>query len=166
MTTDWQPSRKAATGAEEGSMSESPAPSVLKMLIVDDVLMNVMMLRSAVAEFGEADISQDPNQALDTLRAAYAAGAPYDLLFLDIMMPGMSGLDVLKVVGKMGRSYATPTRTKVIMVTSQAERNSIVSAISEGAAGYILKPFQPARIREEVRRLADATAQPMRAKSM
>ena len=58
-----------------------------------------------------------------------------DLILLDIMMPGMSGTDVMKKVKKIS------PETVIIVVTAYASLDSAISAVRYGAGGYILKPF-------------------------
>jgi CheY-like chemotaxis protein len=126
----------------------------MKMMIIDDVMMNVLVLRNIVQHLGQVDHFQNPAEGLNALAEAYRRGAPYDLLFLDIFMPGRSGLEVLKVVQKLNQEVPG-IKTKVVMVTSQKGRESFQAAMRDGAVGYILKPFQPERILEEVRRLTE-----------
>jgi two-component system, chemotaxis family, chemotaxis protein CheY len=125
----------------------------MKIIILDDVLMNVQVLAEAVSQFGSVDGFQDADRAMDQIRGAYLTGAPYDLLFLDITMPRHDGLDLLEAVVKMGKTYPGPKRTKVVMVTAHGEREQIVRAVQGGADGYILKPFQEDRVRAEITRL-------------
>lgn len=61
-----------------------------------------------------------------------------DIVFLDVLMPDMGGLDVLP-----GIKDALPM-TEVIMVTASNDRNTIAASIMGGAAGFIVKPFTAA----------------------
>ena len=60
-----------------------------------------------------------------------------DVVLTDWNMPEMSGLELLEVIRKEPK-YAT---LPVILITAEAEKENIVKAISKGASGYILKPF-------------------------
>lgn len=72
-----------------------------------------------------------------------------DLVLLDIMMPGMSGIDVIKELRK-------ESRTPVIMLTAKGDTLDKVLALELGADDYIVKPFEPkeliARIKAVIRR--------------
>ncbi len=130
----------------------------MKMMILDDVLMNIRLLEHALQGFGQVDSFQNPDQALENLWAAYITHQPYDLLFLDIVMPSVSGLDLLTQVVALGKNYPDRKKTRIVMVTSKGERDSVVLAIQRGASGYVLKPFQIDRIHEEINRLIAANA--------
>lgn len=68
-----------------------------------------------------------------------------DVVCLDVNMPGMSGLEVLKSI-----QSAAPG-TKVIMVTGDATMTTIREAVSHGAAGYLIKPFKVGQVGPAVR---------------
>ncbi len=78
-----------------------------------------------------------------------------DLIVLDIMLPGMDGLDVLRTLKRDGKTSGIP----VIMTTAKSEDTDIVSGLELGADDYVTKPFSPrvlvARIRAVLRRSAD-----------
>lgn len=77
------------------------------------------------------------------------AGKPYDLVLLDIMMPAMSGMDVVKRI-------RTQSNVPVIMLTAKGETFDKVLALELGADDYIVKPFDPkelvARVKAVIRR--------------
>lgn len=65
------------------------------------------------------------------------ASTAFDLVYLDIRMPGMPGLDVL------GRIHSIAPNLPVVLFTAQPDLNSAVTAIRSGATDYLLKPIQP-----------------------
>ena len=70
---------------------------------------------------------------------AAARKHPPDLAVLDIMMPGMSGLDVCRELRRDPATAAVP----VIILTARAEKADIAAGFAAGAADYIIKPFSP-----------------------
>jgi two-component system response regulator HydG len=72
---------------------------------------------------------------------------PYDLVFLDIMMPGMNGLEALRHIKQ---NYPA---TLVVMMTAYASIESAVEAMKEGASDYLLKPLDPDMLDPLVTRL-------------
>ncbi len=75
--------------------------------------------------------------------------AGFDLLLCDLRLPGMSGLDLLKIVRKH-----SPT-TEVILITGHSSVDSAIEAIQEGAFHYVTKPFKLAELKLLIRRALD-----------
>jgi DNA-binding response OmpR family regulator len=83
---------------------------------------------------------------------ARARKQPFDLVILDVMLPGMSGLEVCRAL----RADAATKEIPIIMVTARAEETDRIIGLDIGADDYIAKPFSPnelvARIRALMRR--------------
>jgi len=75
-------------------------------------------------------------------------------VLLDIRMPGMSGLDILRLM------RARQNRPKILMLTAQRDPGTIMQAIEQGADGYLVKPFKPLDLLKRV----DAIMRPSPAK--
>jgi two-component system phosphate regulon response regulator PhoB len=77
---------------------------------------------------------------------------PFDLILLDLMLPGMNGLDVSRSLKKDDKTRNIP----VIILTAKGEESDVVSGLELGADDYIVKPFSPkiliARIKTVLRR--------------
>jgi DNA-binding response OmpR family regulator len=88
----------------------------------------------------------------DALRAF--DGTPFDLVLLDVMLPGVDGLEVCR---QIRRSHSTP----IIILTARTATVDVVTGLELGADDYVPKPFQPqelvARVRAVLRRGATAT---------
>ncbi len=91
--------------------------------------------------------ADDGNQALEKFNTEKV-----DLIILDIMLPGKSGLDVCKAIKKDPRGKKTP----IIMLTARSEEQDIIEGLETGADDYITKPFSPkvlvARVKAHLRR--------------
>jgi len=76
----------------------------------------------------------------------------YDLIILDLMLPGVDGLDVCRILKKDPNTQSIP----IIMLTAKGEESDMVSGLELGADDYIVKPFSPrvliARIKTVLRR--------------
>ena len=79
-----------------------------------------------------------------------------DLIILDLMLPGVGGLEVCKTI----KSDSNTSRTSVIMLTAKSEESDIVLGLELGADDYITKPFSPkvlvARVKALLRRKKEA----------
>jgi two-component system alkaline phosphatase synthesis response regulator PhoP len=119
-----------------------------KILIVEDEKDIVKMLEYNLKKEGFKTISaQDGEDALE-----YAAREHPDLIILDLMLPGMDGLEVCKELKKETKTASIP----IIMLTAKAQESDKVVGLELGADDYVTKPFSPrewiARIKAVLRR--------------
>ena len=122
-----------------------------QLLLVDDDAELCAMLREYLEPEGfGAESAESGQSALERL-----ARGGIDLVVLDVMLPGLSGFEVLR------RLRAT-SRVPVLMLTARGEEIDRVVGLEMGADDYLAKPFSPrelvARIRAVLRRMADAPA--------
>ncbi len=106
-----------------------------RILVVDDTEANRDLLSRRLGRSGHfVDTVENGNLALQA-----AATSAYDLILLDLMMPGMSGLEVLV------RLKADPAvqHVPVMMISALDEIDSIITCLEAGAEDYIPKPFDP-----------------------
>ncbi len=120
-----------------------------RILVVDDELIVRDSLKEWLAEEGfGVDMAASGSEALDQL-----ARQEYQLMLLDIKMPGMDGVEVLQ---KARESFAD---TRVIMMTAYATVETAVEAMKIGALDYLIKPFDPETLIPMVLRIyQDVTA--------
>ncbi|HDM78286.1 MAG TPA: sigma-54-dependent Fis family transcriptional regulator [Deltaproteobacteria bacterium] len=105
----------------------------IRILVVDDELIVRESLKGWLKKGGyEVDTAASGPESLEMLELA-----PYDLLFLDIMMPKMNGLEVLEIVKKRF------PETLVVMITAYGSVETAVKAMKNGANDYLMKPFEP-----------------------
>jgi DNA-binding response OmpR family regulator len=110
-----------------------------KVLVVDDE----PTVREVVAGYLRRD-GHDVSEAADGTRALELLDAePPDLVVLDMMLPGVNGLDVL-------RRVRAKSDIPVIMLTARAEESDRVSGLELGADDYVVKPFSPRELAARV----------------
>jgi len=122
-----------------------------RVLIIEDEPSYVQALQVALgAEGFEVVAALDGKEGLERFRAT-----PPELILLDLMLPGLSGLDVLREVRRL-------SDVPVIVVSAKGAEADIVSALELGADDYVTKPYSAreliARVRAATRRAAVATA--------
>lgn len=121
-------------------MSVDAAPA--RILVADDQELNRDLLsRRLRADGHRVDLAEDGPRALAMLE-----GAPYDLVLLDIMMPGMDGYDVLARIKASDALRHLP----VVMVSALDETESVVRCLELGADDYLTKPFNAVVLRARV----------------
>jgi serine phosphatase RsbU (regulator of sigma subunit) len=158
------PRKHRATVENLMDLPVSPPPA--RLLVVDDVPENRELLVRRLQRQGHAGIATacDGIEALAAIHEAAAAGTPFDTVLLDVMMPRMSGVEVLEAMRAEPALAATP----VIMISAATELETVVRCIELGAEDYLPKPFNPVllrarlgtvlekkRLRDEVRRQLD-----------
>jgi DNA-binding response OmpR family regulator len=105
-----------------------------RILIVDDVEDNRVVLQRRLDRIGfRTEVCEDGMKALGAVSID-----PPDLVILDWMMPGLSGIETLKAMREHYDMNALP----IIMCTARDEESSIVDAIEAGANDYIQKPIK------------------------
>ncbi|WP_415401743.1 response regulator [Tateyamaria sp. SN3-11] len=121
-------------------MTTLPPNQLAKVLIIDDSLISRKKLRSAVRRLGyETDLAASGEQGLAALQ-----DSEYDVVLLDIVMPGMDGFDVLRAM----KADAALRDIPVVVVSSlEDERDSVVQAIELGAEDFLPKDFDPVLLR-------------------
>src|SRR5262249_6449937 len=120
--------------------------SAHSLLIVDDEELNREGLARRLQRHGYAvTVAQNGREAIELL-----GGRRFDLVLLDIMMPGMNGLEVLKFLRRIDSLIDLP----IIMVTARGDSSDVVEALERGANDYLTKPLDfpvvLARIRSQL----------------
>lgn len=117
----------------------------LKVLIVDDssVMRKIVerALRQAGLELTEVLEASNGAEAL-----AQVEKGGLDMILSDINMPVMDGLEFLKNLAGVEAAKGVP----VIMITTEGSEARVVEALSNGAKGYLRKPFTPEQVKERV----------------
>lgn len=118
-----------------------------KVLITDDALFMRKMLSDILKKegfevAGEADSGKDAIEKYKELKP--------DLVTMDIVMPKMEEIDGIAAVREIMK---IDPQAKIIMVSAMGQHALVVEAIQAGAKDFIVKPFQPSRVVEAIRRV-------------
>ncbi len=123
----------------------------MHILLVDDSS-TMRRIQKNVLEnvrHGQGDVIEEGKNGLEAL-AKLEAGT-FDLLLMDWNMPELSGIDALKKIRNHPNEKVK--NVKIIMVTSESEKDRILEAIKAGANDYMVKPFTDNLLREKITRL-------------
>ena len=122
----------------------------MRILIAEDDLASRKFLSKFLAEFGQCDLVVDGMEALEALLLSLQESKPYDLVCLDIMMPKVDGVKVLKALRdfETRRGILPGQRAKVIMTTALAESQYVQNAFAIGCEAYAAKPIDLAKFRD------------------
>jgi two-component system, chemotaxis family, chemotaxis protein CheY len=123
----------------------------MRILIVDDDFVSRAKLEALMSEYGDCDVAEDGHQALDMFEQAHDQSANYDLITMDIDMPGMSGHEVLSKIREWEEAHEVYKQghcAKIMMSTSMQSRTDIMSSFRNGCEGYLKKPVTPEKLAE------------------
>jgi len=129
--------------ADESEGGQPTAKTSLRVLVVDDELAIRDLLRSTVEALGhEVTCVEDGHKAIKKVKEE-----PFDIVFLDMVIPGMDGLEILKAIKK------TNSELPVIMMTGFSLEGEMQKAIRLGAFDCIYKTFDRVEGREVISEL-------------
>lgn len=115
-----------------------------KVLVVDDAAFMRMMIKDILRKGGYEVVGE----AEDGLKAVekYKELRP-DLVTMDITMPDMDGITAVKEIRKLDGN------AQIIMCSAMGQQAMVIDAIQAGAKDFVVKPFQPERVLEAVRKV-------------
>lgn len=150
-----RPRRSWWQASPRGLIASSGFPLTVRILIAEDDLDIADLVAHYLQKAGwETHLATSGDKAL-----AYARAHQVDLVILDLMLPGMNGLDICRALRADRAKAAVP----IIMLTAKAEEGDRVAGLEIGADDYVSKPFSPnelvARIRALMRRAQRAIPQ-------
>jgi two-component system response regulator LytT len=122
---------------------------MLKALVVDDEAPARSELRYLLGEAGGVEVVGEAGNAVEALQLIKAI--PYDVIFLDIHMPGLTGVQLAEVLAGLSRPPS------IIFVTAHSEH--AVKAFEVRATDYLVKPVEIDRLRQAIARLEPAAEQ-------
>jgi CheY-like chemotaxis protein len=130
----------------EDAVIESGDIRKAKLLIVDDQAANVRLLEKLLrgAGFGSVASTLDPRQVCELHRKNH-----YDLILLDLQMPGMDGFEVMEGLKEIEKGDSLP----VLVVTAQPSHR--LRALRAGARDFLSKPFDLAEVLKRVRHMLE-----------
>ena len=126
-------------------------PRGFSVLVAEDNEINALLMRSLLTRLGhQAVITTNGEEALESWLAAKSAGTPYDLVLMDIQMPGLDGIEATKRIRSHEATQAG-RRTPILALTANTLVEDRYACFEAGMDGFLVKPLD----REK---LADALA--------
>jgi CheY-like chemotaxis protein len=139
--------------AEADTPALAPTPG-LSVLVAEDNEINALLLRSLLSRLGHhAVITTNGEAALESWLAAKSAGAPYDLVLMDIQMPQLDGIETTKRIraleaGQPGRP------TPILALTANTLVEDRYACFEAGMDGFLIKPLDRDKLADALSGLA------------
>lgn len=120
----------------------------MRILIVEDDYFTAEVMKEILCEFGEVELAINGKEGIDKFDYSIKNDEKYDLIFLDIMMPEIDGLQTLKEIRQIEatNNISGLDGIKIIMVTALDDFENIKIAFKNQAEGYVVKPIEKAKI--------------------
>jgi len=127
----------------------------MKILIVEDDQVSSLFLKKTLSEYGDCDITIDGMETLEAYLISMQEDMPYDLICLDIMIPKINGVKVLKSIRELERKKRIRKNkcVKVMVITALAETEFVSDSLNEGYDVYLEKPIDKKKIQEAMSKL-------------
>ena len=128
----------------------------MKTLVAEDNFSSRLLLKAILGKHGPCDAAANGSEAVEFLRAAIERREPYDLVCLDIMMPEMDGVQVLRQLRRLESSpdpgeFHPPRPARVIMTSAAGEVQNVLAARSAGCDHFLVKPINSQLLMEHLR---------------
>ncbi|MBN1242403.1 MAG: response regulator [Spirochaetales bacterium] len=128
----------------------------MRILVAEDDFASRRMMQKLLEPWGRADVAVDGQEAVDAFELAWAEHAPYELIFMDIMMPKVDGQEALRIIRESeSRRGVPPAReVRVIMTSVLEDPRNVMDAFGKGGAtAYLVKPISREKLETELERI-------------
>jgi two-component system chemotaxis response regulator CheY len=114
----------------------------MNVLILEDNFICRVALQKLLSPYGECHVAAQGHEAVEAFEMALNAGQSYDLVCLDILMPGLDGRGALKAMRAAERKQGifSSHGAKIVMVTGLDDMKHVMAAYAELCDGYLVKP--------------------------
>ncbi len=125
------------------------------MLVVEDEYLSRQLLSLIIRKYGSIDSADDGEEALRLVRTSLEERRPYDLIFMDIVLPTMDGLAALKGIRALEAAQGATAMeaSKIIMVSALSDSETLKDSRDGQCEAYITKPYLKALLESTIERL-------------
>lgn len=126
----------------------------MKVLIAEDDFASRKFMLRFLSKYGECDITVDGFEAVEAFTMALEENEGYDLVCLDIMMPGMDGYQALQKIREIEKERLVPEdkAVKIIMTTALNDGKNVTKAFDLGCTAYAGKPIDQDKFENVLRK--------------
>lgn len=128
----------------------------MKCLIAEDHLLSRRILKELLSPNFDCDIAVNGQEAIDSFQLAHDSKRPYDVIFMDIMMPVVDGMEALLCIRTLERKMEIPPNlaVKVVMTTALDDPHTVIRSLNQCEAdSFIVKPLSRQKLALELRKL-------------
>ncbi|HLW71173.1 MAG TPA: ATP-binding protein [Candidatus Binataceae bacterium] len=140
------------------SIEATPAAATrgLSVLVAEDNEINALLMRSLLSRLGhQAVIATSGEEALESWLSANSAGTPYDLVLMDIQMPGLDGIETTKRI-RVREAALGGRKTQILALTANTLVEDRYACFEAGMDGFLIKPLDREKLGDALAGLAAA----------
>jgi PAS domain S-box-containing protein len=136
--------------------ASNTAPRGLSVLVAEDNEINALLMRSLLTRLGhQAVITTSGEEALESWLSAKSAGAPYDLVLMDIQMPGLDGIEATRRI-RACEADSLSRQTPILALTANTLVEDRYACFEAGMDGFLIKPLDREKLADALAGLAAA----------
>jgi PAS domain S-box-containing protein len=144
--------------AIDAPSQSKPAAKGLSILVAEDNEINALLMRSLLTRLGHHPvITVNGREALDSWLAAEIAGAPYDLVLMDVQMPDLDGIEATRQIRAHEAERSLP-RSRVLALTANTLVEDRYACFEAGMDGFLVKPLDRDKLAEALEGVTPARA--------
>ena len=153
----------AEIAVETAEASAFPNFKGLSILVAEDNEINALLARALLTRLGHRPtIASNGEAAVESWLTACAAGAPYDLVLMDVQMPGMDGLEAARRI-RAAEAQTGRERTRMIALSANAQAEDREVALAAGLDDLLVKPLDRERLHQVLKRTSGTDSNPLAA---
>ncbi|EED19216.1 sensor histidine kinase/response regulator TcsB/Sln1, putative [Talaromyces stipitatus ATCC 10500] len=132
------------------SASDSTTTTKIRVLVAEDNAVNqeVVLRMLKLEDIYDVTVAKDGQEAYDTVKAAMSEGNKFDLIFMDIQMPNLDGLESTRLIRQMG--YSAP----IVALSAFAEESNIKDCMESGMDMFLSKPIRRPALKQVLKKFA------------
>jgi osomolarity two-component system sensor histidine kinase SLN1 len=132
------------------SASDNNTSTKIRVLVAEDNAVNqeVVLRMLKLEDIYDVTVAKDGQEAYDTVKAAMSEGNKFDLIFMDIQMPNLDGLESTRLIRQMG--YSAP----IVALSAFAEESNIKDCIESGMDMFLSKPIRRPALKQVLKKFA------------
>jgi two-component system chemotaxis response regulator CheY len=124
----------------------------VRILVSDDELVARKITSTLLSEYGECDEAEDGEAALEMFQKALSEGSSYGLVTIDVGMPKMGGLELLRAITLFEKKRSMwPSRK--IMISADSHAKTVIQAVQGKCDAYLVKPVQPENLKKKLEKM-------------